>query len=478
MAESRSFLAAALSLTTGTMLFSSLHLLLPESKRHLGYHIDRADAYAYALFFLGILLLQLINTLIHYFAPSALHCHCEDAPHHGAAPPPHSHHIPATEAPTATIPNTTSSPSSPYPRSHHGLSGARSFGNSHPSERDSLLSPSIPNHVHHSGPMAGSVSSIPTSTSSTSSYLTRPHERTRPEGHLEDHTDPSTLFPEDASLCDAETDYTGSSTIGSGDGVFRQPRHPQAPWSMDDEEVSTIYDNHHSSHRSYTRYPSYQGHGSEYPSGDREHQVERSGTRESNSTSQEERSRLSNVGIQTAIAVALHKFPGRSHQDNHLPGSLPLLISLSPPPPPSLSPSSSLEGMITFVGAATSPSLGIALFLGLLAHNIPEGMGVAVPLYAATGSRRTSFLLASLMTGGSQPLGALFGWWILQQGSIHIVCGISFALTAGMMVSVVVDGVWPAALHAAGDRERSVAGYVLLGMAAIVFGILVTGHPH
>ena len=62
------------------------------------------------------------------------------------------------------------------------------------------------------------------------------------------------------------------------------------------------------------------------------------------------------------------------------------------------------EGMVTFVAALSSPSLGGALAIAIALHNIPEGMCVSMPVYYATGSRWKGFLWAFL-SGVSEPIG-------------------------------------------------------------------------
>lgn len=46
------------------------------------------------------------------------------------------------------------------------------------------------------------------------------------------------------------------------------------------------------------------------------------------------------------------------------------------------------------MAALEDPSLGVAIAIAL--HNIPEGVSVSVPIYYATGKRRTAFLYSFL----------------------------------------------------------------------------------
>ena len=51
--------------------------------------------------------------------------------------------------------------------------------------------------------------------------------------------------------------------------------------------------------------------------------------------------------------------------------------------------------------------------MAIAIHNIPEGIAVSVPVYCATGSRRKAFWL-SFMSGLSEPIGALLGYFVLR----------------------------------------------------------------
>ena len=81
------------------------------------------------------------------------------------------------------------------------------------------------------------------------------------------------------------------------------------------------------------------------------------------------------------------------------------------------------EGIATFVAALDNPRVGASIAAAVAIHNIPEGIAVAVPVFYATGSRLRAFSW-SFLSGLSEPLGALFAWWLLG-GSRAPLCGAS-----------------------------------------------------
>lgn len=115
------------------------------------------------------------------------------------------------------------------------------------------------------------------------------------------------------------------------------------------------------------------------------------------------------IGLQTSIAIALHKVP---------------------------------EGFITFATNHANPQLGFSVFIALFIHNITEGFALALPLFLALKSRWKSILWSSLLGGISQPLGAgVAALWFKLAGSNDMapgdtVYGCMFAITAGVMTSV------------------------------------------
>lgn len=118
------------------------------------------------------------------------------------------------------------------------------------------------------------------------------------------------------------------------------------------------------------------------------------------------------IGLQTSIAIALHKLP---------------------------------EGFITFATNHANPKLGFLVFMALFIHNITEGYAMALPLYLALESRWKSIFWSSLLGGISQPLGAgVAALWFSVAGKTgttpgETVYGCMFAITAGIMTSVALQ---------------------------------------
>lgn len=142
------------------------------------------------------------------------------------------------------------------------------------------------------------------------------------------------------------------------------------------------------------------------------------------------------IGLQTSIAIALHKLP---------------------------------EGFITYATNHANPNLGFSVFLALLVHNISEGFAMALPLYLALGSRFRAMFWSSLLGGVSQPLGAglAAAWFKLAGSKDHkpgtLVYGCMFAITAGIMTSVALS-LFTESLSLNHNRNLCIA-FAFLGMA-------------
>ncbi|KAI8070503.1 Zinc/iron permease [Gongronella butleri] len=190
-------------------------------------------------------------------------------------------------------------------------------------------------------------------------------------------------------------DY-GSTLVADAHFRFHEHHHHQHHQhhhhSQDDEEAQLAPELHHDHHNHHDHH----GHDHE------------------NSDSQpldieNDRFRFWSIGIQTAIAICIHKFP---------------------------------EGMIMFISNQASSTLGVSVAVAMSIHNLTEGFMMALPIYYATGSRASAFLYASLMGGLSQPLGALFGLLTFQsvnQDQEDRLFGITFGIISGMMTFITIQ---------------------------------------
>ena len=100
--------------------------------------------------------------------------------------------------------------------------------------------------------------------------------------------------------------------------------------------------------------------------------------------------------------------------------------------------------MATFVSALQGEGLALPITMAIAIHNIPEGVAVAVPLFYATGSRKKA-LGYSLLSGLSEPLGALIGYLLLRPFMSDTLMGILFGAIAGVMVYISLDELLPSA---------------------------------
>ncbi|WDP89061.1 MAG: zinc transporter ZupT [Desulfobacter sp.] len=147
---------------------------------------------------------------------------------------------------------------------------------------------------------------------------------------------------------------------------------------------------------------------------------------------------LERMGLFSALAIAIHNFP---------------------------------EGLATFVGGLHDPAMGISIAVAIAIHNIPEGIAVSVPLYYATGSRKKAFGL-SFLSGLSEPVGALVGYFLFFKFFNGYVFGLLFAVVAGIMVFISLDELLPTA-EKYGEHHIAmygvVAGMVVMAASLVLF---------
>ena len=146
---------------------------------------------------------------------------------------------------------------------------------------------------------------------------------------------------------------------------------------------------------------------------------------------------IKRTAIFTAIAITIHNFP---------------------------------EGFATFISAMDSFAFGVSIAVAVAIHNIPEGLAVSLPIYYATGDKKQALKL-TLLSGLSEPLGAIVGYFILAPILGEATLAISFGIIAGIMVFISIDSLLPNSKLSTKGHE-SVAG-VFFGMGIMAISLLI-----
>lgn len=146
---------------------------------------------------------------------------------------------------------------------------------------------------------------------------------------------------------------------------------------------------------------------------------------------------LLRMGMFSALAIAIHNFP---------------------------------EGLATFMSAIQDPTLGISIAVAIAIHNIPEGIAVSVPIFYATGSKKKAFMY-SFLSGLSEPVGAIIGFFLLRSFLSPALFGIIFAGVAGIMVYISLDELLPTA-EKYGKHHLAIGG-LIAGMAVMAVSLVM-----
>lgn len=147
--------------------------------------------------------------------------------------------------------------------------------------------------------------------------------------------------------------------------------------------------------------------------------------------------KIKRAGLITAIAICVHNFP---------------------------------EGIATFFVSTQSLTLGATVAIAIALHNIPEGIAVALPIYHATGKKRLA-ILYSFLSGISEPIGAVIGFFVLKMFLPAYAIGFMFAAVGGIMVYISFDTLLPLSREY-GDDHYSVFG-IISGIFIIWLSLLI-----
>ncbi|KAI9927659.1 hypothetical protein MW887_003280 [Aspergillus wentii] len=414
IANSNGFLSASLCLSAGVMLFTSLYSMLPTSKQYLTRAGLSARASAYTLiglFLAGVIVIRVVSGFIHAHIPS----HVVDCAHTHD-----DHDAERGEPPTSEVAGS-------QPDTVGGT------------ERTPLLKRAAP-QSWRSGP-AATRRARSEDNHMAAGQLPKEPFRARLTRRLNqlmgdvkplcDENGPCYGF---SQTCGRECTKTASSKAPTVDGQSRRPSLTQQSGDHETGTVSTGLLEHHprafsegvqrsdyfdaaptpelhhaSSSSSHSEFHQYQSKSQ----GDDLESAPLSGSQHHHHVPQ---NAFLSIGLQTSLAIALHKLP---------------------------------EGFITYATNHASPTLGLTVFLALFIHNISEGFVMALPLYLALNSRWRAMFWSSLLGGISQPAGAgIAALWIWStqktgddttMGPSWGVYGGMFAATSGIMTSVALQ---------------------------------------
>lgn len=307
---------------------------------------------AYALigtFLAGVGGLQLVSELLHHFLPSSIVNCDEHAGKKGGESGVHSHSHPNTPHLSAHFSHSHAQP--------NHLHGARR------SHEDQMENGQLDHHRHnhhstteatplisHQGPprrpsikqkLSGTVNAVSTLVI----------KRCNADGTcygFSDHVCEQKCDPVKILELLHETPENEEAVVTTGEGDEREDGGIDPNYGGLDGSPSYVPNGHHERHHTRTA-----------TGADGHHHVAKN--------------KFLSIGVQTSIAIALHKIP---------------------------------EGFITYATNHANPQLGFAVFLAIFIHNIAEGFIMSLPLFLALKSRLWAIIWASLLGGLSQPLGA------------------------------------------------------------------------
>ncbi|GAB7340112.1 hypothetical protein MBLNU457_6598t1 [Dothideomycetes sp. NU457] len=433
--DSDAFLSSSLSLSFGVMLFSALYTMLPSAKRSLqeGGFSPKAAAWTLIACFLGgVIGIQIISKVLHHFIPSyVVECeHSHDEENQESSSPPmedlSKHHC-DNEHPERT-------PQAQRPRPTHRATD-------HPDQFDHIYDHQDPSQeLTESETFQTALSRKPTLQSRLSSTI---HKMTAAPKDTCDGDGPCYGFSEP---CGQECFKIVQARSNPKNRSIRRPRKSlggrsqSVPHTQQPTESTPLLGNlggineerHAESKRSGRRFESDAEPLEEAIDSEEDDEGPTPGGNDSaspdlhktTSTVSHEQAHdehhhhhvptnaFLSIGLQTSIAIALHKLP---------------------------------EGFITYATNHANPKLGFSVFLALFIHNITEGFAMALPLYLAINSRWKAMFWSSLLGGFSQPLGAgVAALWFKIAGSGDYapsegVYGCMFAITSGIMASVALQ---------------------------------------
>jgi len=475
--DSNAFLACSLSLSFGVMIFSALYSMLPSSMRYLikdEWDKQSAGLIMMSCFVGGFFGIQIVSRFMHQFMPShVVDCHHTHSDHPANTEDfHHSHgrgHSTSRSRPLRRI--STSSDTQPHMTQVNGFATESTpllpseVGYSAHTHQELSNGDSVVPHVHGPGKDAHNHKataqrrpSMVQVQNKVMSFGTAIIKDTKPDcdeyGPCYGYSEPCGLECrknlKDSRFAALPTRSSSLLRTATGTILSSHHQHSSAASTVDDRDEDSGGNSHHGDDSSHSHHNHHHhSHANDEDGGavcfspigeeDGNEDIEDIEAQAQHHHHVPANAFLS-IGLQTVIAIALHKLP---------------------------------EGFITYATNHVSSSLGFNVFMALFVHNIAEGFAMALPLYLALDSRSKAIAWSSLLGGLSQPLGAGIAvlWFkVANRSSITIdntFYGCTFGITAGIMTSVALQ-LFMESLSLDHNRNLSML-FAFLGMALLGF---------
>ena len=436
ISESNTFLSASLSLSFGVMLFSSLYSMLPQSKQYLvhgGYSPQAASFLLIGLFLAGAVGIRILSAIMHHFLPSHVvdcdHSHDEEQPPTEEMEEHHHDHTQANGTVRLQVPDLEEDEDTPLLSRTTSISPPKQRTISEPVEG---LDKSNTANGFVTAPTSRRPTLMPRSLTRTLTKFYAGHKTDcDEEGPCMGYSDPcgqecfraahrrGSILPGHNNSFQRTSSWRGSTNFSFTPIEETEDGSTVGPSPLQGRSRATTNANKQSQQSGRSKSVTHHYH---HPDG--EHPEPSKTDRRSSlqaatpSVGAEHHHHVPtnaflSIGLQTSIAIALHKAP---------------------------------EGFITYATNHANPTLGFAVFMALFIHNITEGFAMSLPLYLALGSRFKAIAWSSLLGGVSQPLGAGVAALWFKVARDHggkdpseAVYGGMFAVTAGIMTSVALS---------------------------------------
>jgi ZIP family zinc transporter len=124
------------------------------------------------------------------------------------------------------------------------------------------------------------------------------------------------------------------------------------------------------------------------------------------------------------------------------------------------------EGLAVAISAMANKRLGFTVMIAIAVHNIPEGVAVAIPTYDATKSQCKAVLVA-LLSGMTETVGALIAILVLQPFLTGALIEDLLIFVAGIMCYIAFFELLPESVYG-GGMMYAVASLGLITGAAIM----------